>query len=102
MEQQPSIELWGILVQEPVTTVTDLLVSFVCFRSFIILQRKKNKPVFYSTYSVFMLIMGLATLYGGIIGHAFIYKLGFAWKVPGWLISMLSIGFAERGAIMHA
>jgi hypothetical protein len=100
--EQPSIYLFGIMVQEPVTTLTDLLVSLVCFRAFIHLRRKKAPPLYFSTYTYFMLLMGIATLYGGLIGHGFLYCFSFGWKVPGWIISMLSIGFAERGAILHA
>lgn len=100
--EQTSITIFGILVNEPMTALTDLLVSFVCFRSFIILQRKKEKPVYYNLYSAFLLVMGLATLYGGIIGHAFYYAFSIGWKEPGWIISMLSVGLAERAAIIHA
>lgn len=46
--------------------------------------------------------MGLATLCGGIIGHAFLYKFSFAWKIPGWVLSMVSIAALERAAILHA
>lgn len=45
--------------------------------------------------------MGIATFLGGIIGHAFFYLLGFGWKLPGWIISMISIMFVERAVIEH-
>lgn len=99
---QPSIEVFGIIVEEPVTMLTDLLVSLVCFISWFKLSGKKSKADHFLYYKSFVLVMGFATLYGGIIGHGFLYLFGFAWKVPGWIISMLSIGFAERGAILHA
>ena len=84
------------------TAFTDLIVSFVCFRSFIILNRKKDKPIYYGLYCAFMLAMGFATLYGGLIGHAFFYAFTMGWKEPGWIISMLSVGLAERAAIIHS
>ena len=46
--------------------------------------------------------MSISTAFGGIIGHGFLYALSFAWKVPAWLISMLSVGLIERAAIFHA
>jgi hypothetical protein len=46
--------------------------------------------------------MAFATAYGGIIGHAFLGYVGFGWKIPGWLISMVSIALLERSAIAHA
>ena len=100
--EQTSINVLNIRIDEPMTAFTDLIVSFVCFRSFILLQRKKEKEIFYHLYCYFMLVMGFATLYGGLVGHAFLYALSFAWKVPGWIISMLSVGLAERAAIIHA
>jgi hypothetical protein len=45
--------------------------------------------------------MGIATFIGGIIGHAFLYAFTFYWKLPGWIISMISIMFVERAAIEH-
>jgi len=45
--------------------------------------------------------MGLATLFGGIFGHAFLYAFDLAWKLPGWLISMISISLLERAFIAH-
>lgn len=99
---QPSIEIFGITVQEPVTALTDLLVSGVCFCSFVSLSKNRGQTAFYRLYAFFILSMGFATFYGGIIGHAFLYAFGFKWKVPGWIISMLSVGLAERASIFHA
>src|SRR5690606_15052511 len=45
---------------------------------------------------LYFLLMGIATLIGGIIGHGFLYALSFYWKLPGWLLSMLAINFLER------
>jgi len=45
--------------------------------------------------------MGIATLLGGIIGHAFLYQFSFYWKLPGWITSMISIMFVERATIEH-
>ncbi len=45
--------------------------------------------------------MGIATFLGGIIGHAFLYAFNFYWKLPGWIMSMISIMFVERAAIEH-
>ncbi len=103
MIEMTSIEIAGIKILEPVTTVTDLLVTVVCFYAFFHLRthtHKQTKHVKY--YRYFFLFMGLATLLGGIIGHAFLYLFTFAWKVPAWIVSMISIALAERAAIMRA
>lgn len=96
---QPSIEIFGILIMEPVVTLTDLLVTAVCLYAYIKL-RKANRPgQSHQYFRLYFLIMALATALGGITGHAFQYALGLEWKLPGWLISMLAVSSLERGAI---
>mgnify|MGYP000653791259 CR=1 FL=1 len=98
---QPSISPLGIRIDEPITTLTDLMVSGICFYAFIqISKREKNKALVY--FQWYFLTMGVATAFGGIIGHAFLYALGFAWKLPGWLISMISITVLERAMIEYS
>ena len=102
MINQPSIQLAGIQIAEPVTTLTVLIVSFICFYSFVRLRLipVKNKVHFYLQY--YFLSMGIATAIGGIIGHAFLYALSFEWKLIGWIASMFSIMLVERASIEYA
>ena len=97
--EKTSIELYGILIQEPVTALTDLIVSVVCFYAFV-----KLKPTYSGANLLryYFLLMALTTVYGGIIGHAFIHHLSFAWKLPGWLLSMVSVALLERTSIKRA
>jgi hypothetical protein len=96
-----SIDIAGLKIEEPVTAATDFLVSAVCLYAFFKLRNvQSNSTVKLFTY--YFLTMALATLYGGLIGHAFLYLLAFSWKVPGWLISMISVALIERAAIRHA
>ena len=46
--------------------------------------------------------MGIATFFGGVFGHAFLYAFGFVWKLPGWITSMFSIALLERASIKHS
>jgi hypothetical protein len=99
---QPSIDILGIRVDEPMTVLTDLLVSAACFFAFFKLRGNRiagNSGLFFRWY---FLLMGTATLLGGLFGHAFLYALSFAWKLPGWIISMLSVASIERSAIEYA
>ncbi|GIV26398.1 MAG: hypothetical protein KatS3mg027_0212 [Bacteroidia bacterium] len=96
---QPSIEIGGISIGEPVTTLTDIIVSIVCFYAFFKLSLFRNKQIYF--FRRYFLLMGLATLYGGIIGHGFIQYLSFSWKLPGWLLSMVSMNFLERAMIEY-
>jgi hypothetical protein len=97
--EKTAIELGGLVIQEPVTTLTDLLVSFVCLFAFSNIK-PLNKSL--TLLKFYFLTMAIATAYGGIIGHAFLDYLSFGWKVPGWLVSMVSVGLIERAAIYHA
>lgn len=45
--------------------------------------------------------MGVATFFGGLFGHMFLYALSMSWKLPGWIVSMFSIMLIERAAINH-
>ncbi|MEE4196140.1 MAG: hypothetical protein V2I54_00720 [Bacteroidales bacterium] len=125
---QPSIYIQNLRIDEPVTTLTDLMVSAVCFYAFIQLNKipVRNKVHLYLRY--YFLSMGLATAIGGIVGHGFIYlfdakwhtpealiqfisqifgqdllkTVANPWKLPGWLTSMFSIMLVERAAIEYA
>ncbi len=98
---QPSVEILGIRIDEPVTTLTDLAVAAVCFYASYKLfgWKEKDKVFFYLKY--YFLTMGLATTMGGIFGHGFLYLFSFSWKLPGWLMSMFSVMLIERASIEH-
>lgn len=99
---QTSIEIFGIRIDEPVATLTDLIVAGVCYFAFYKLHKTKSteRSVFYFKY--FFLTMAISTTLGGLIGHGFLYAVGFAWKIPGWVTGMCSVAFMERAAIMQA
>jgi len=89
----------GIRIDEPVTTLTDLLVSVVCFVAFLRLRRQRRPGNTQLYFRLYFLLMAIATLFGGLIGHAFLYALSFSWKLPGWIVSMLSVALIERSSI---
>ncbi len=97
-----SIEILGIRVDEPVTTITDLMVSAVCFYAFYRIHREKPPQRLFTFMKYYFLSMGVATTVGGLIGHGFLYLFSFAWKLPGWLTSMFSIALLERASIEYA
>jgi hypothetical protein len=97
-----SIDLFGIQIMEPVTAATDLLVSAVCLFAFLKIRGIDNRLPSVLLLRYYFLTLALSTAYGGIIGHALQNVLSFGWKVPGWLISMVSIAMIERAAILHA
>lgn len=94
--EQPSIFPLGIRIDEPMTTLTDVLVAAVCFYAVIKLMPKSDGSRMHKLVILYFALMGSATLIGGVIGHGFLYALSFYWKLPGWLLSMLAINFLER------
>ena len=99
---QPSIELFGIQINEPVTVLTDLLISAVCLYGYLILRKQQGDQSIRKLFMFHLAFMGLATAIGGIIGHGFLSYLSFAWKTPGWILSMVSIAALERAVILFA
>jgi len=99
---QPDIEIFNIIINEPVTSLTDLIVGVVCIWAFFKLLHlpQKNKIRLYLI--LYFLGMGLATIHGGIIGHGFLYLFSFKWKLPAWFVSMVAVASLERSAIYHA
>ncbi|MCY1722136.1 hypothetical protein OU798_17415 [Prolixibacteraceae bacterium Z1-6] len=101
MEEVNTIYLSGIRIDEPIVTLTDLLVSVLCFVFACKIHQSRKKEKVFLYFKIYFLVMGIATALGGIIGHAFMYQFSFYWKLPGWITSMISIMFVERAAIEH-
>jgi hypothetical protein len=107
--EQPSIFILGIRIDEPITTLTDLFVSAVCFYAYFAITKHRETSKLNNYLRFYFLMMGTATTIGGIIGHAFLYALPFnellevsPWKLPGWLVSMFAIALVERASIEYA
>lgn len=99
---QPSIELFGITIMEPMVTFTDFWITAVCLYAYFRLKKLNRIGKVHQYMRWYFLIMAIATFLGGILGHAFQYAVGLEWKLPGWLISMFSVMAIERASIMHA
>ncbi|MGK7369450.1 MAG: DUF6962 family protein [Candidatus Halalkalibacterium sp. M3_1C_030] len=99
---QPSIEVFDIIIMEPMVTLTDLCITAVCLYAFFRLKKLNKQGKVHRYMRWYFLIMAIATFLGGILGHAFQYAVGLEWKLPGWLTSMLSVMAIERASIMHA
>ena len=102
MIKNPDVFLFGLRIQEPITTLTDIFVSLICFYAFT--QTRKKLPVgkLRNYLSYYFLLMGFSTLFGGVCGHAFQYVLGTDGKLPGWLISTIAILLFELATIQLA
>jgi hypothetical protein len=99
---QPSVYISGIRIDEPIATLTDIIVSLVCFYAFYQLTKKKLQGRSQLYFRYYFLLMAIATFLGGVVGHGFLYAVSFGWKLPGWITGMVSIALIERSSIAHA
>ena len=99
---QPTIELYGLPIMEPMVTFTDLWITIVCLCAFFNLRKKRLSGRIHQYMRYYFLIMAIATFLGGVLGHAFQYAVGIEWKLPGWLISMIAVMAIERASIFQA
>lgn len=100
--KQPDLHLLGLRIQDPMTTLTDVLITAVCFFAYWKLNKSnlQGKTINYIKY--YFVLMGIAALLGGLIGHAFQHIIPQNWKLLGWIISIFSVMFIERSAIEYA
>ncbi len=98
---ETSIIVSGLKIQEPVTLLTDLFITVTCWIIFYRLKKEAKGPVA-NLFRYFFLVMGMSTLFGGVFGHALCHLLSIAFKLPGWIMSMFAIMLCERSAIMHS
>jgi len=102
VDPQPSVFPFGIRIDEPVATITDILVSVVCLYAFVQMRRKGLDAWSQVHFRRYFLLVSIATALGGVIGHGFLYQFSFAWKLPGWVVGIVSVALIERAAISHA
>lgn len=91
MVKQPSIELWGVILQEPTTTISDIFLAGFCFYWFLKVKNRfpeDRAAKFQRRYYIFL---ALGTLAGGILGHGFNYRTLDGMKLPGWALSMVAV-----------
>ena len=99
--QNPSIDVLGLRVDEPVTTFTDIIVASIGIIAFLkTASHHSNRHTLY--YRWFFLLIGLSTLIGGICGHAFAYRMGLNAKLPGWIFAIFAVGFAQFAALNNS
>ncbi len=98
--QNPSIELFGLRIDEPITAGTDVIVALIGILGYFKIARSKNLR-HVSVYSYFFLGTGISTMVAGILGHAFLYRFGYEIKMVGWVLGIMGTCFAQFGAVYH-
>ena len=96
---QPSINIFGILIQEPMCTLTDLTIAILCFFIYIKIGKSDNWNE-KRLWRYYFFFMSAATFLGGLLGHAFLYCGSFAlMKLPGWLSGMFAMSVLAQISI---
>ena len=96
---QPSIEVLNLRIDEPVTTVTDLIMAAICFYAFFRIRDQESTGKIKGYFKYYFLTLGIATLAGGLLGHAFLYSLSPRWKLVSWVFTLISVAIFSHALI---
>jgi hypothetical protein len=88
---QPSIEVLNIRIDEPITLITDLLLAAICFYAFFQIRRLDCSGSGKRYFKYYFLILGLGAMTGGLLGHAFLYRIAEEWKLVSWILIIGSV-----------
>ncbi len=94
---QPSIDIMNIRIDEPITTATDLLMAAICFYAYFRITQRESSGRIRWYFKYYFLTLGFGALFGGLLGHAFLYRLSPQWKLVSWIFTLISVAF-----IVHA
>lgn len=96
---QPSVELFNIRIDEPITTATDLLLAAVCFYALFRINKQENSGRIKGYFKYYFLTLGMGALCGGLFGHAFLYSLSPPWKLVSWIFTLISVAIIGHALI---
>jgi len=96
---QPSIEILNLRIDEPITTLTDLFFSVICFYAFFRIRKLEYAGRVKWYFKYYFLSLGFGALFGGIFGHAFLYRLSAGWQLVSWVFSLLAVGLITHAMV---
>lgn len=100
---QPDLLVSGIRITEPTVALTAVLIALVCAWAWWQLRSYAPHPSPYMRLMRrFFLYMGVSSLCGGLIGHAFLHLVPFSWKLLGWVLGMAATALLAQAAIEDA
>mgnify|MGYP006442261917 CR=1 FL=1 len=96
------INFGDIRLEEPVTVLTNILVAAVAMWAFLNLGKSVKYHQLKKYLRAHFLFLSIGTLLGGLLGHGFLHYLSLAYKLPGWLLSLLSVSFLSVAVLKYA
>ncbi len=93
---QPSIEILNLRIDEPITTITDLMFAAVCFYAFFQIRRMGYGGRVKWYFKYYFLTLGLGASFGGILGHAFLYRLSAEWQLVSWILTLVYVALISH------
>jgi hypothetical protein len=96
-----SIEIFGILIEEPITSLTDVITGVVGIVAFFRLNKLNLKHRGHLFFKHYFLFIGIATVCAGVLGHATQYLVGFNAKAIGWTFSALALCCLENAGLEY-
>lgn len=98
--QNPTIYIGGFQIEEPITTITDIFFSTVCFfASYKTINISNSKAL--KLYSLFFLTTGISAIIAAIFGHALLYHFGKDAKIYGWILGIICVSISQFAALYH-
>ena len=98
--QNPSIYIGNLRVDEPVTSITNIIFAAICLFAFIHTKNQK-RYLAVNIYRWFILAIGFSAVVAAFIGHAFLYRFGFSAKIYGWEANVLGVAIAQTASVYH-
>ena len=97
--QQPSIEILNLRIDEPITTATDLLFAAICFYAFFQIRKMEYSGRVKGYFKYYFLTLGLGAMFGGLLGHAFLYRLSEKWQLLPWILALFSVALITHALV---
>lgn len=93
------IMIGGFLIQDPMTLLTDLILGVQCLGLALLLWKKGKHTKEGTWIALFLLILGIGSIEGGIVNHGWYYLFGPGWKLPMVLLVGSSLPFVMMANI---
>lgn len=96
---QPSIEILSLRIDEPITTITDIFLGIICLIAFVRIGKLENSGKGGWYFKFYFLLLGLGAISGGLLGHAFLYRLAEEWKLVSWCLTLISVALLIQALV---